>query len=139
METHRHNLVSYICSVCSTIPWILLMPEDLPAQPHHKSLDVLITSAKTCCLCKLTLHAAVSNYRRSLDPPMSQLRWKRFETGTIDAVRKIAYVKELGECMVTGESDVCENRGGYFTTVNMDWSMDFQFYRAVIITTKGNK
>lgn len=146
METHRHDLVSYICSVCSTIPWILLMPEDLPAQPHHKSLDALITSTKTCRLCKLILHAAVSNYRRSLDPPEGQLRWKRFDTvGTIDnpatgAVRKITYVKELGECMVAHESDVCENRGGYFTNVsaNMDWGMDFRFNRTYIIATGGN-
>lgn len=144
METYRHELVSYLCSVCADIPWIMLMPEDLPAQLHHKSLDALITSCKTCALCKLVLHAAVSNYRRSLDQPEGQPRWRRFETiGMIDnpatgTVRKITYVKELGECMLIDESDVCgDNRGGYFTSTKMNWSTDLQFGRAVIIAATG--
>ncbi|CZR60751.1 uncharacterized protein PAC_10647 [Phialocephala subalpina] len=145
-ETSRHDLISYLCSICANIPWIMLMPEDLPAQPHHKSLDTLITSSKICPLCKLVLHAAVSNYRRSLDQPKGEPHWIRFETiGAIDnpatgTVRKITYIKELGKCMVIDESDVCEdNRGGYFTSMKMDWSTDLQFGRTVIIADTGQE
>jgi len=41
--------------------------------------------------------------------------------------------------MVTDESDVCENRGGYFAMENMNWSTDLHFSRAVIIAADVNE
>jgi hypothetical protein len=47
-----------ICAVCKTIPFTTLPLEEEPALPHHKSLNDLESSAKTCRLCLLLLRAA---------------------------------------------------------------------------------
>jgi hypothetical protein len=145
MAPKAHELVQHACSVCSVVPWIMLPSEELEGYPHHKSLNALIASSETCLLCKFVLHAAVSNYRRSLELPKEQRRWRRFETvHTIDdaatgVLRKTAYVKELGQCMLSSESDVCESSCGYFTPMEMNWDTELNFGRAVITAVRPSK
>ncbi|KAF2176839.1 HET-domain-containing protein [Zopfia rhizophila CBS 207.26] len=102
-----------LCDVCTHVPWILLPFEDHEGYPHHASLEALINSATTCAMCGIVLHAAVSNLRRSKEPPPGiRSWWKRYESVHTyqdvrsNALRRATYIKGLGPSMPTMQSDM---------------------------------
>lgn len=118
----------------------MLKSEDLPGHLHHASLDALLDSTRTCEVCDLILHAAVSNYRRSLEAPVGTHRWGRFETvhapenSSSNILHRAAYVKGFGPCMPRMESD-CRG-GGYFQPTDRvaNWNPEFQFGRTALLS-----
>jgi len=132
------------CRACTDVPWLTLQAEDLPGYPHHASLEALLASTRTCIMCSFILHAAVSNYRRSLEAPSGTYHWRRFETvSTLEtpssnAMRKATYVKVLGPCMPYKESDVCgSQQGGYFTPMKEKVLGTYEFSKAVMLQIIG--
>jgi hypothetical protein len=134
--TFRHKIETELCAVCGNITWDRLLTEDLGAVRHHKSLDALLDSAKSCKLCKLILHAATSNYQRSLEDKDSKVpRWRRYETlDTITHpdskdISKVVMVKEFGACSPTTESESTkpgDARGGWLSPLPMDWTVGME-------------
>jgi hypothetical protein len=142
MHYESVNPAVRICDTCASVPWIGLLTEELEGYPHKANLEELIASSNSCSFCALVLHAAVSNYRRSLDLGEENYRWRRFEPVMLgddpesEGVRKTVYKKELGMCKPAEESDLCKYRGGYFTPVNMkDCPFDWQFAETMFIGT----
>jgi hypothetical protein len=96
-------------------------------------------SSKTCIFCKFVLHVAVSNYRRSLERPKNQYRWRRFESVhikdiTTEELRESAHVKELRQCAISTESDDNpKDRGGYFTPEKTEWDAKLWFNGITVI------
>jgi hypothetical protein len=133
-----------ICSICAKVPWLDLNFEELEGYPHHSSLNALLASAQTCLLCQFVLHAAVSNYRRSLKLSGGKYRWRRFETvlthesPSNPTIRKAAYVKEFGQCMPTQESDTGPKPWGLITPMEMgDWDTNNVYGRTVVMKLTG--
>ncbi|CZR60323.1 uncharacterized protein PAC_10219 [Phialocephala subalpina] len=139
MAPRTPSTVTQICSICAKVPWLDLNFEDLEGYPHHSSLNALVVSAQTCLLCKFVLHAAVSNYRRSLKSSVGKYRRRRFETvhthesPSDRTLRKAAYVKEFGQCMPTQESDTGPNPCGFITPMDMgEWNTENVYGRPVV-------
>jgi len=96
------------CTVCSSIPWFKLRPEDAQATPHHISGKELAESAKTCTLCSMVLHAATSNYRDSQGVRHGKGYWRQYDHVRVsvgNAKHDMVYIKEMGAGRPRGTPD----------------------------------
>jgi hypothetical protein len=135
MDSKALSTATQICNICTKVPWLDLNFEDLEAYAHHSSLNALAASAQTCLLCKFVLHAAVSNYRRSLKLSGDKYRWRRYET-----VHTHTYVKEFGQCMPTQESDTGPNPCGFITPIDMgDWNYENLYGGPIFAAIAGKR
>lgn len=112
MATAGKETPSRPCSVCESVVWFELQPEDVWGTPHHATRRALEASAKSCRLCSMILRAAISNYRDSQGRRSGKGYWRRFNAIKYhdgSSVRDITYVKELGAYMPASLRD--DNKG----------------------------